>query len=84
MTLLCIKQAFMSVSALSPPLLSCHRLLPSACTVWKEGPQEMLMCLKHAEMEERVDLNVCINRQAPATHMNFPPLLREKPSLYNN
>lgn len=38
----------------------------------------MLMCLKHAEMKGSVDLNVRINRQAPATHMNFPPLLREK------
>lgn len=36
------------------------------------------MGLKHVEMKERMDLNTCINRQAPGIHMNFPPFLRQK------
>lgn len=36
------------------------------------------MGLRHVDMKERMNLNICINRQAPRIHMNFPPLLRQK------
>lgn len=36
------------------------------------------MGLKHVEMKERMDLNICINRPAPGIHMNFSRFLRQK------
>ena len=72
--------AFHKIGApcLSAAFLSCHLLLPSTCSSWKEGHQAMLMSLKHVEIQERMDLNVGGNRQAPGVNVNCPPLLRRK------